>query len=78
MKTNSEIKCWGDASNGRLGYEDTETLGDSLNDNLRNVVELGLDYEFESVSCDDVFSFMKIQRWKYSNWIQARRGACWK
>ena len=56
MKTNSEIKCWGDASNGRLGYEDTETLGDSLNDNLRNVVELGLDYEFESVSCDDVFA----------------------
>ena len=56
MKTNSEIKCWGDASNGRLGYEDTETLGDSTNDNLRNVVELGLDYEFESVSCDDVFA----------------------
>ena len=56
MKTNSEIKCWGDASNGRLGYEDTETLGDSLNDNLRNIVELGLDYEFESVSCDDVFA----------------------
>ena len=55
MKTNSEIKCWGDASNGRLGYEDTETLGDSTNDNLRNVVRLGLDYEFNSIPCDEAF-----------------------
>ena len=56
MKTNSEIKCWGDASNGRLGYEDTETLGDSTNDNLRNTVQLGLGYEFNSKPCDEVFS----------------------
>jgi alpha-tubulin suppressor-like RCC1 family protein len=56
MKTNSEIKCWGDASNGRLGYEDTETLGDSTNDNLRNTVDLGLDYEFDLKPCDEVFN----------------------
>ena len=47
------VKCWGSSVNGRLGYENTETLGDSSTDNLANNVNLALDKEYKSVDCGD-------------------------
>ena len=45
------VKCWGTSVNGRLGYENTETLGDSSTDNLANVLDFALDSEYASVDC---------------------------
>ena len=55
---NMPVKCWGTSVNGRLGYENTEALGDSSSDNLANVVELGLDSEYESVDCGGADPFL--------------------
>ena len=51
------LKCWGSASEGRLGYENTETRGDSSADMGNNlpVVDLGLDGELGEVDCDQMF-----------------------
>ncbi|MFL2978646.1 MAG: RCC1 domain-containing protein [Candidatus Thalassarchaeaceae archaeon] len=54
--SNAVVKCWGASANGRLGYEDTETLGDSPNDNLGHTVNLALDQEFALEPCDAIFS----------------------
>ncbi|MED5486435.1 MAG: hypothetical protein VYB40_01860, partial [Candidatus Thermoplasmatota archaeon] len=55
---NMPVKCWGTSVNGRLGYENTEALGDSSSDNLASVVDLGLDSEYESVDCGGADPFL--------------------
>jgi len=53
--TTDGIKCWGTASNGRLGYEDLAFKGDDSLDMPTDDVELKLDDTFEGDDCDELF-----------------------
>ena len=52
------IKCWGTSVNGRLGYENTEALGDSSSDNLASVVDLGLDSNMKPLIAEGADPFL--------------------
>lgn len=53
--TSDGIKCWGTASNGRLGYEDLAFKGDDSLDMPTDDVELKLDDTFEGDDCNELF-----------------------
>jgi len=54
--TTDGIKCWGTASNGRLGYEDLAFKGDDSLDMPTDDVELKLDNNFEGDDCNELFT----------------------
>ena len=53
--TSDGIKCWGTASNGRLGYGDLAFKGDDSLDMPTDDVELKLDDTFEGDDCNELF-----------------------
>ena len=53
--TSDGIKCWGTASNGRLGYGDLAFKGDDSLDMPTDDVELKLDDTFDGDDCNELF-----------------------
>ena len=50
--TDPQVQCWGASSQGRLGYGNTETLGDSSTDSIPNDdVQLKLNEAYAHASC---------------------------